>query len=284
MWFKADQSPGKRRKTRRTSVLQVSTTHKASPVGLPAGAFLLFGGLCLLMLGWGTWLFMTWMGDLLFTQNPRFRLQKIEARSDSLLPENILKEWTGVQIGENLYRINLKDVRKRLEKQPIIRRAVVRRELPDTLSVAVYERVPIARMGLVDGGMNWLLDEEGIVIGKSFQSKQLPLLKGVDVQVIQGEDISGGSAGPVLPYLVALRDMKPKIRDLLPVVQVSVGHPDFLVFRLKDGIDIYFPRDGNIKELLMEASRGVYEIHTQNLNIEILDMLPQGQNKIGAPE
>ncbi|MGA0332721.1 MAG: cell division protein FtsQ/DivIB [Kiritimatiellia bacterium] len=284
MRFKAESSRNKRRNNRRTSVLQVGTGAKSSPVGLPAGAILLFGGLFLLMLGWGLWLMFSWMGELLFTRNDRFILHQVEARSDGLLPETILQGWTGVRPGENLYEVDLDNVRKRLEKQAIVRRAVVQRKLPDTLSVAVNERVPLARMGQVEGRMNWLVDEEGIVIKKSFESKHLPFLLGVDQNVNQGDDISGGAGGPVLPYLQALREMPGKIRDLLPVHVVNVGHPDYLDFRLKDGFQIKFPRDGNIEDLIMEASRGIYEIQNQGLRLNSLDMRPQGQNKIGAPE
>ena len=284
MWFKADTSKSKRRKSRKTSLLQVSASYKSSPVGLPAGAFFLFGGLFMLMIGWGTWLFFSWMGELLFTQNQRFVLHQVEARSDGLLPESILQEWSGIQVGDNLYEVDLKDVRKRLENQAIVRRAVVQRRLPDTLRVAINERVPIARMGQVEGHMNWLVDEEGVVIKKSFESKHLPFLLGVDQNVTQGEVIINGPGGPVLDYLVVLRAMPGKIQDLLPVHVVNVGHPDYLDFRLKDGFQIKFPREGNLEELIMEASRGIYEIQNQNLPLNSLDMRPEGQNKIGAPE
>lgn len=264
----------------RTSVLQVNSRQKASPVGLPPGALLIFGGLCLLMLGWGLWLAMSWMGELLFTRNPRFTLQKVETRTDGLLLDKHLQNWTEVEIGENLYAINLDEVRSRLESQPIIRRAVVQRKLPGTLSVGVNERVPIARTGQVDGGMNWLIDEEGVRIKKSFESKHLPLIVGIR----PGEDISKSLAAPVLPYLVALRDMRSEIRELLPVYVVNVGYPDYLDFRLRDGFQIKFPREGNLDKLILEASRGVYEIRNQDLNKRSLDMCPSGPNKIAGSE
>lgn len=284
MRFRSAKNSKKTQPARRSSVLQVSAAGKAPAVGLPAGAFLLFGGLCLLMFGWGIWLLMTWMGELLFTENSRFTVNRIEARSDGLLPESILQSWSKVGPGDNLFAVNLKEVRQRLETHAIVKRAVVQRKLPDTLRLAVNERVPIARMGQVEGRMNWLLDDEGVLIKKSFESKHLPFILGVKQDVRLGDSIASGPGGPVLPYLMALRDMPGKIRDLLPVHVVSVGHPDFLDFRLKDGFQIYFPRDGNVQELLMEASRGLYEIQSQNLNITFLDMRPEGQNKIGAPQ
>ncbi|MDF3127826.1 FtsQ-type POTRA domain-containing protein [Kiritimatiellaeota bacterium B1221] len=278
-------SKKKRPKTRRTSVLQVNSTQKSSPVGLPAGAVLLFGGLCLLMLGWGVLLFMTWMGEVLFTENDRFTLEQIETRSDGgLLTPAIILGWGGATVGDNSYDLDLNEIRSRLEKHAIVRKAVVKRKLPDTLIVAVNERVPIGRMGQVEGGMNWLFDEEGIILKKDFEFKHLPMIRGANVNVGIGDDVSKGKAGPAIPYLIALRDMPGKIRDLLPVHVVNVGHTDFLDFRLKDGFQIKFPRDGDIDKLIMESSRILYKIHNENLDQMSLDMCPEGPNRIAAPE
>ncbi|WFB34756.1 FtsQ-type POTRA domain-containing protein [Kiritimatiellota bacterium B12222] len=275
----------KRTTKRKNSVLQVKSTSRGNSTGLPTGAFFLFGGLCLLMLGWGLWLFFGWMGDLLFMKNERFTLQEVVVNSDGAISIPVLKSLSGIQEGENLFNVDIQNVQKRMENQAIVRKAVVRRVLPDTIAITVNERVPIARMGSVGGNMNWVLDEEGIILRKSFDHKHLPLIRGIDVKMMQqGGDLSEGRCGPVLPYLTTLRDMPGRIRDLLPVQDVNVGNPGFLDFRLKDGFNIYFPNEGNIEELIMKASRGIYEIQNRELNITFLDMRPEGQNKIGAPE
>jgi cell division septal protein FtsQ len=234
------------------------------------------------MLGWGLWLFFGWMGELLFTDNQRFTLQRLEARSNGVLPEGILLEWSGLERGTNLYEVDLADVRSRMERHPIIRRAVIQRQLPDQLTVAVYERVPLARTGQVEGHMNWLVDEEGVLIQKSFQSKHLPFLLGAGTDLTLGARVDEGPAGPALRYLTVLKEMPGKIRSLLPVHAISVGLPDYLDVRLKNGLDILLPRTGDFEDLLMEASRGIYEIQSQNLDLTVLDMRPEGRNKIGA--
>jgi cell division septal protein FtsQ len=230
------------------------------------------------------WLFFGWMGEILFTGNQRFTLQRLEARSDGVLPEGILLEWSGLERGANLYEVDLSDVCNRMERHAIIRRAVVQRRLPDTLALVVHERVPLARTGQVEGSRNWLVDEDGVLILMSFQSKHLPFLLGAGDNLTLGMSIDEGPAGPALAYLALLRDMPTKIRSLLPVHVISLGHPDYLVMRLKSGRDVLLPRSGDFEETLMEASRGIYEIENRNLDLDILDMRPDGRNKIGAPE
>jgi cell division protein FtsQ len=274
----------KRNSRRRGSVLQVSTTASSSPIGLPAGAFFLFGGLCLLMAGWGIWLVVGWMHSVLFTQNDRFELERIEARTDGVLTEELLQEWIGVEPGTNLYELDLSALRKRMESHAIVRKALVRRSLPDGLEIAVNERVPIARMGQVEGRLNWLLDKDGVLIQKSFQSKHLPFLVGVRQDVTLGESVADSPAVHALACIEDLRVLPSKMRDLLRVHVISVGHPDYLDVRTRDGFQILLPRVEDYEELLSRASRAVFDITQRNDPSRLINLTPDGRNVIVGPK
>lgn len=274
----------KRTPSRRNSVLQVTTTATAGPVGLPAGAFFLFGGLCLLVVGWGILLFAGWIHTVLFTGNDRFLLQRIEARTDGVLSEELLQEWTGLETGVNVYELDLPDLRTRLETHPIVRRALVRRRLPDGIEVAVNERVPIARMGQVEGRLNWLLDKDGILISKSFQSKHLPFLLGVRQNVTLGESVLEGPAAHALQMVEDWLSLPTKIKEQLQIHAISVGHPDYLDVRTSDGFQILLPREDDYQDLLTDCSRAVYEIVSRGLDDRYINRVPEGRNVIVGPK
>jgi cell division protein FtsQ len=269
---------------RRSSVLQVSTTATASPVGLPAGAFLLFGGLCLLVVGWGIWLLIGWMNGLLFTENPRFELRRIEARTDGKISEELLKEWTKLEPGTNLYEIHLPGLKNRLESHAIVHRALVRRKLPDGIEVAVNERVPIARMGRVEGRLNWLLDREGVVIQKSFTSKHLPFLVGIRSDVTLGDSVDEDRAEYALACIEDLRELPAKMRELLQVRAISIGHPDYLDVRTHDGFQILLPLTDDYQEMWERASRSIYGIQQNRLSDRKINLTPSGRNVIVGPK
>lgn len=274
----------KRKTNRRSSVLQVTTTASASPVGLPAGAVFLFGGLCLLVIGWGIWLAVGWIHSFLFTQNDRFVLQRIEAHSDGVLSEQLLQEWTGLEPGINIYELDLNALRTRLESHAIIRRALVRRSLPSGIEVAVNERVPIARMGQVEGRMNWLLDKDGVLIQKSFQSKHLPFLVGVRQNVTLGESVADSPAVHALSCIEEWRGLPSKMRELLQLHVISVGHPDYLDLRTRDGFQILLPRVDSYEELLSRASRAVFDLTRRNDPNRLINLVPEGRNVIVGPK
>ncbi len=283
-------SPGKksrgggkgRGRSTRSSVLSPQGKRIGNDSGLPAGALLIFGGLSLLVLLWGFFLFLGWLGSILFSGNSRFDLQQVEARSDGVLPEAMLVEWAGVEDGSNLFDLDLPEIRERLESNAIIRKAVLRRQLPDSLLITVNERVPLARLGQVEGRMNWLVDEEGVILQKSFQHKHLPFLLGVTDPLMLGTDISEGRAESALNYLAVLRDMPAIKRELLAVQVIGLGNPDYLDWRLRDGRRLELPRDSDPKDVLEEASRILYEAQAKRLPQRAFNLRPDGPNKIGA--
>ena len=246
------------------------------------GGALLVGGLCVLVVGWGVWMGVGWLGRVLFTENDRFMLRQIETRTDGVVQEAQLVQWVDVKLNENLFQLNLNEIRDRLESQAIIRRAVVRREMPDKLLVVVNERVAIARMGQVEGHMNWLVDAEGVLIRKSLRDRSLPHIRGVPQNVTQGDSIYDSRAGPALEILARLREMPTLKRELFEVEIVSVGHPDFLDFRLRDGTQVLLPTDGDARMLLERATRIIDQNLRDNLGVVTFNLLPEGANQIGV--
>lgn len=240
-------------------------------------------GLCLVVAAWGVWLLLSSTGRLLFTNNPRFTLREIHARSDGTIPADLLVEWSRVEPGTNLYSVHLPEVRRHMESHPIVRRATVRRRLPDQLEIAVVERVPIARTGLTEGHMNWLVDAEGVVIRRSFEHRELPFLGGVRPDTIsEGGTLANGPAGDALAYLERLRDMPALKRELFDVRSISVGHPEFLVAILRGGTQAYLPRDRDPREVLERATRMLEENRRTGQANEDLDLRPEGNHSIGV--
>ncbi|GEM_PF-1082918 len=281
----------KRKRTAKTpqrrSVLQVSTQSAAvgQPVGLPAGALLLFGGLCLVVVGWAAYLGIRWTGDQLFIQNDRFTLDTIDVKTDGIITEDFLIEKSKVKVGSNLYEIDLPEVRRRLETQPKIREARVRRYLPGQLSIHVAERVPLARLGRTFGGQNWLVSADGLLIQKSGRSKELPFIRGVGYNLGLGDSVWDGPAKEALEYLEILNDFPAHKRDLLHVWEISVGHDDFLDWRLRNGYRLKMPRDGDFVKKLEEATRTIHREETlpggpQNREF---DLTLDAPHLIGAP-
>ena len=74
---------------------------------------------------------------------PRFEVQKLSVSGTKRVPENQVIARAGFEIGTNVFRVDLDEIRKRVEDLDWVRYASVQRVLPDEIIITVIEREPI---------------------------------------------------------------------------------------------------------------------------------------------
>ncbi|HEX6852272.1 MAG TPA: FtsQ-type POTRA domain-containing protein [Candidatus Polarisedimenticolaceae bacterium] len=128
--------------------------------------------------------------------------------------ERALAPWKG----RNLAGLDLDRVAADATRDPWVRRASVKRVLPDTLKVAVEERVPAALAVL--GGLVHVVDAGGFVMGPAGPGLafDLPVLSGFDG--LSGAHLERALAGAV-GHLAALRASDPGFASSLSSIDVS---------------------------------------------------------------
>lgn len=108
--------------------------------------------------------------------SPRMRLQDVKVSGTQRLSPADVQRLGRVPLGQNVFRCNLVRVSDHLRTDPIIKDAVVTRELPGTLRVAVTERVPALQ--IMAGADRFDADGEGFVFRRAAALKRdLPLLQ-----------------------------------------------------------------------------------------------------------
>ena len=118
----------------------------------------------------------------LFTANPQFTIEyiRIEA-TPGIDPRTVRALLSKLGIREqktNLMTVNTATVRRRLEREDLIKQARVVRRFPDTLVVSLYERTPVA---VLYCRPRRLIDAEGIVLPwwQTGDSTLLPRITGI---------------------------------------------------------------------------------------------------------
>lgn len=102
----------------------------------------------------------------------------IEGRNRT--PLDAINDALDIDRGSPILRLNLNEIRTRLEKIESIKSASIERALPDTLFVRVVEREPVARWQYQ--GKIALVDDNGVVMNGLDLApyKELPLIVGED--------------------------------------------------------------------------------------------------------
>ena len=110
----------------------------------------------------------------------RFVLAEVTIEGNRQVEGRYLEGIVRQEFPAALLRIDLRRLQERLEMEPWVQRAEVRRVLPDRLVLRVVEREPKA-VAVVDGSFH-LVDAEGFLLGKQDSAGgafDLPLLKGL---------------------------------------------------------------------------------------------------------
>lgn len=120
-------------------------------------------------------------------KSPYLAIKEIKIAGNRKVSMAEVLELAGVNIGDNLLKINVAEIKKSVRLNPWISEASVTRNFPDRINIEIKERKPIAFINL-DG--LYFVDETGIIFKKaSFEDElDLPVITG-----LKREDIEEGA-------------------------------------------------------------------------------------------
>jgi hypothetical protein len=186
----------------RGNVLQVRLRTRAAKAARFRLLFTSFAAALAFLAGlYGVWRGGEWALDRLVFSNSAFNIRRLQIRTDGYIPESTLRRWAGVRSTDNLLALDLEQVRREIERVPFIRSAALHRVFPDTLSIEVEERCPIARICiprlLPHGGLErvtYFVDEHGFVmlvgpdahpeLAAFWALESLPEITGIDGRLV----------------------------------------------------------------------------------------------------
>ena len=166
-------------------------------------------------------------GILLFnnlTSSARtFHLQEVTFQGLKHADEDRLQQLVQHVVSTNVLTVKLSELRERVEAEPWVRSAVVRRRLPNHLEVYVQERTPEA-VAAIDGELT-IVDPEGVALapfGPGFQYLDRPIVKGLLSSAVEGARASNSRRMEV--YLGILDELGGGDQDYTETIsEIDVG-------------------------------------------------------------
>lgn len=182
----------------------------------------------------------------LFSKNQHFILKNVKVTSvgwwdkQSRRVSDILKMVPG---RTNLFDIDLKELRKTLEREPSIEKVTAARALPDTVKIDIVERIP--RAFLASRSISLVVDSTGMVMDKKTcvpLSPTMPVIK--NFRIPKGQKLRPGleipALKPALNLVMITRTDYPEFK----VDQIGLGDHDEIYVMLTYGINV--PRAYNV--------------------------------------
>lgn len=241
------------------------------------GLVVLFVAIVALVALFAVYQLLAYTGSLFFSRNPAFELKRIEMSSDGRLTPTQLIEYSAIEQGINLFKIDLDSIRNNLQSVPLIESVRIQRQLPDTLSVQVTERIATAQIQGKRRSPPFLIDRHGVVMPTTRSGQSLPMIEGVKLDDLRpGEQVSDASIQYVLEILTAADSLG--LGAQVRFDSFDLRYPEFINARLNEGeVFARFPRH-SAREKLIRLVRVLQIAREQGRRVKTIDLTPDGRN------
>lgn len=188
------------------------------------------------------WLGLRGFGKLLFLENDRFKLVKLDIKSGEVITEDLIREYTNIKEGMNLFGFDIGEVRDNFMRGVHnVKTMEISRRMPDTIKIEVMERTPLARIGKNE---NLMIDDAGFVFAlPGRRQRNEPLITGYRGPTLKPGDMVQGLARDAMWMLDACQ--KTGIDNEVAIVGIDVrgefsGRDDAIRLHLADGTKVDF--------------------------------------------
>jgi len=191
--------------------------------------------------------------------SPDFEASSIKIKGNNLLSSSEILKKTGIQPHVNIFRIKPAEIKDRLERDPWIKTATVRRELPNRIVIDLQERKPfiIWMSGADPEGKAYLVDQEGVILKEFHEGDDagfnLPVLikeSPLASTLIEGEQ-ERAYIQKVIPEIAKILQADiPLFKQIKAITLSRVGNVTLIPFTQTPEVRIHLPAYGNNLEYL----------------------------------
>lgn len=117
-----------------------------------------------------------------------FEINSIFVNNNDALSKEEVISYSGIQIGENIFKIKLSETRDKIIKSPLVKDVTIKRKLPNKLLIDVIERKKLAAVSYM--GIYFIIDNEGVILYTSHDIDDICVVEGFEFEsFLEGESI-----------------------------------------------------------------------------------------------
>jgi cell division septal protein FtsQ len=216
-----------------------------------------------------------YMRKAFFSRNAHFKLKKLEIIDGSFWKgrEKALSRRTGIAPGQNLFAVDYRELRRKIEAIPGIEQADIIRILPDKLQIKVTERIPRAILSNPAG--RFVVDEKGVVMprAESAVHGNLPVITSVPGRTSYRQ---GDTLDSLRPSLELIMMTLKNFQDItIDCIEPGDGKKltFFMRYRTRKCFQVTLPADPHsLPYLLNVLQTTIINIHWKQMNISRINL------------
>ncbi len=219
------------------------------------------------------------LNRVLYT-NPRYVLNKIQIEPRGHFSPRQIRLAAGLEPGQNLWSLNLRQITLDLDKLPYVSSAKVERRFPDTVSIHITERVPVVKIVGLNIDLNtretFFLDRDGVVL-KPRDDEAAPLLPEIIGLTNAQDELEPGMKLEQTSLTRALEIMDAidhsQLHTLIDISQINLANPLSITMTTRQNMTITFRLD-YIDQQLQRLVQIVNDPDFQQRQISTVDLTP----------
>jgi cell division protein FtsQ len=122
---------------------------------------------------------------------PIWRTEKVKIEGSEYFPQEKILNIAKIPVGENMFLLDLDEIKSKFSKIVQIKEIKVKRQLPGTLVIKIKERKPFAIVMV--GNLTTLIDDDGYIIAKQNIAASLyrsgigkfPVIRGIKKEALE---------------------------------------------------------------------------------------------------
>lgn len=211
-----------------------------------------------------------------------FKIDKVEISGNKKTPNEKILKVSGNIENENIFKLNLKTIRKNIEAMPYVKEVEVKRKLPNRIIIKVEEREKKIKMAYV--GSIIYIDEEGYIlsIGDEKDNNNCPELIGPEIKKPElGENVF--TSHKSFENLKDLIKLSESINIYKEFDKIDIRKKDNIVVQLRTGTKIIFGDFSDLKYKLSFLNSIIKDMNKKKINYQYI-YLNKGENPVIVTE
>lgn len=160
--------------------------------------------------------------SLLILLSPLFNILDIEVDNNKRLSQEEIIDLSGIQIGDNMFKINRFSIQNKLKQNPYIESVKLKRELPSVLHIIVNERNATYMLEM-DNAQYAIINNQGYVLEISSIPQNLPKIISYKTQnLTEGSRLNDEDLGKLESVLKIMQSASiNQIGDLITSINIE---------------------------------------------------------------
>jgi len=203
---------------------------------------------------------------------PMFDITNIIIKGNNLLSQNDIVTYSNIKMGENIFKVNLKEVKKNLLRNPRIEETSMKRVFPSTIFISVSERNDFAALYFLGSFVK--IDKEGIVleVKQDMDNTSILIITGIEIVDCTPNErvkLKDNNQLDAIIEIVFFMD-KYELKDLVSEINIEDIN-DIRIYFIK-GIEARVSRNSDIEEKIYMLKNIIIDIIKNNRGQGYIEM------------